>query len=98
MVLAVSIAACVLLGGLGYLLGANSGEDLDVARSQGAIAGRAEGLKSGEARGVAVGRRIGFRKGFNEAYAPAYRSAYAADWEDAGLDSPAKQEIEVPPR
>lgn len=95
-VLSASILAAVLIGAGGYFFGRSTGEDLDAARSSGAVSGK----KAGAAKGYALGFKKGFRegrgKGFEDAFPGAYKENYAKAFEKAGLDAPAASDIDAP--
>jgi hypothetical protein len=94
----VVIAALVLAGaGVGgYMIGKQSGADLDdvarVAIADGHDAGLKKGAKEGYARGFEGARGPAYAS----AYSAAYRRAFAAEFEAAGLEPPAR--IPVPER
>ena len=88
--------ACLLVGAGTYLLGKGSGADVDQARLEGAAAGKQAGAIQGAARGYAAGFRRGQERGFRKAYIPAYRLYYKRAFEQAGLDVPTDEEIEIP--
>lgn len=97
--LAVGLGVVLLaaaLGVAGFLVGKGTGEDLDMAREEGQVAGREAGAARGAKQGFKVGFRQGKAKGYDEAYEPAYRHSYSMAYEDAGLDPPRNKEIEVP--
>lgn len=93
---AVIALACLLVGVGTYLLGKGSGADVDQARLEGAAAGKQAGAIQGAARGYAAGFRKGQERGFRKAYIPAYRLYYKRAFEQAGLDAPTDEEIEIP--
>jgi hypothetical protein len=91
------LAVLIAVIGIGvgaYFVGHSSGEDLDVARAQGAQQGQTEGAAKGAAEGFTAGRRAGRRAAFGNAYKQSYREAYRKAYEDAGLDPP--DDISVP--
>lgn len=92
----VVVLLAIALGVGGYFVGKGTGEDLDAARAQGATAGKKAGTLKGTKQGFKAGFRKGKSKGYEKAYGPAYKSSYVKAYEDAGLDAPAKSEIEVP--
>ena len=79
-----------------YFLGKGSGTDVEQARVEGEIAGRQAGAIEGAARGYSAGFRKGRRAGFRKAYIPAYRLYYKRAFEQAGLDVPTNQQIDIP--
>ena len=87
--LAIAVIVLVLGAGAGagaYLLGKNSGEDLDAARAAGAQQGKREGAARGAERGYDQGFRQGRRQGYRQAYGPAYDKAYNAELKTAGFE------------
>jgi hypothetical protein len=97
--LAVGLGTAVVaiaIGVGGYFIGHSTGPDLDSARAEGEAAGRIRGAEVGTRRGYAVGYRQGRKRGARQAFAPAYRRAYTKAYEVAGLEPPAKGEIDVP--
>lgn len=92
-----AIAFVALLAGTGaFFLARGSGEDVEQARLEGEVAGRQAGAIEGAAQGYRAGFRQGRRKGYRDAYAPAYRLNYKRAFEQAGLDVPTNQQIELP--
>jgi hypothetical protein len=82
-------------GGGGYVLGRNSGEDLDAARAEGATAGLSRGTATAGdayAEGEARGRRVTYGPAFRDSYRAAYREAF----KDSKLDVPSAEQIAVP--
>ena len=79
-----------------YFLGKGSGTDVEQARVEGEIAGRQAGAIEGAARGYSAGFRKGRQTGFRKAYIPAYRLYYKRAYEQAGLDVPTNQQIDIP--
>jgi hypothetical protein len=88
--------ACLLVGAGTYLLGKGSGADVEQAKLEGAASGKQAGAIEGAARGYAAGFRKGQERGFRKAYKPAYLLYYKRAFEQAGLDVPTSDEIEVP--
>jgi hypothetical protein len=89
------VVIALLLGVGGYLIGKESGEDLDQARSFGEAAGIQEGREKGQQKGLKAGFDVGRTAGFNRTYGPAYRRAYRRQFDEAGLEAPGVKEIEV---
>lgn len=89
------VIVAIALGAGGYMVGKNSGEDLEAARAAGASAGKAAGEKRGQSRGFRAGFTKGNSLGFTASYNQAYRRAYVKTWEEAGLEAPAKKDIKV---
>lgn len=88
--------ACLLVGAGAFFLAKGSGEDVEQARLEGEVAGRQAGAIEGAAQGYRAGFRQGRRKGFRDAYVPAYQLNYKRAFEQAGLDVPTNQQIDVP--
>ena len=90
------ISIALLVGAGGYFIGKGSGDDLDTARLEGEYAGKRAGAIAGATRGYATGfkkgRDIAFRKSYSASYKRNYRRAY----EEAGMDPPKAEDIEVP--
>ncbi|MBK5233360.1 MAG: hypothetical protein JJE13_10320 [Thermoleophilia bacterium] len=94
-VVAIVIAALVV--GVGaFFLGKGTGDDVDTARLEGAAAGKQAGAIEGASKGYAAGFQEGRDAGFEKAYIPAYKLNYKRAFEQAGLDAPADDEIDVP--
>ncbi len=94
---AVGIVTLVaLLLGIGaFLIGKDSGQDLNQARTLGETAGTTSGRAEGRKRGFEAGYRAGRADGFLLTYAPAYKRAYQAQFDEVGLEAPGRREIKV---
>ena len=88
--------ACLVAGVGAYFLGKGSGDDVDTARLEGAAAGKQAGAIEGAATGYSSGFQKGRDEGFNKSYIPAYRINYKRAFEQAGLDVPDSEDIDVP--
>lgn len=91
----VVVLASLVIGTGVFLLRRDAGKDLGEARAMGKTTGAAQGLQNGQRYGFRIGYRAGLRAGISSAYTPAYRSAYQAQFADAGLEGPTRQEIKV---
>lgn len=89
------LAVALAIGAGAFAYGKSTGEDLDAARKEGATAGQREGAAKGAAQGYAVGFKQGRKAGFKHTYPKAYRKSYAAAFEEAGLEAPDSQDIQV---
>ncbi len=93
----VAIVIAALAVGVGaFFLGKGTGDDVDTARLEGDAAGRQAGAIEGAAAGYAAGFQKGRDAGFSKAYVPAYKLNYKRAFEQAGLDAPTSDEIDVP--
>lgn len=90
------VLVAVLVGTGGYLLGKGAGEDLDSARLEGEFAGKKAGAIAGATKGYAAGFRKGRDLAFRESYSASYRRNYRRAYENAGMDPPRAEDIEVP--
>jgi flagellar biosynthesis/type III secretory pathway protein FliH len=90
-----AVLLCLALGAVGYFIGRSTGEDLDAANAAGEAAGKVRGTEIGSRRGYASGFKAGRQAGYKQTYADAYRQAYRKAYEDAGLETPARDEIEI---
>jgi len=90
------VLASLLLGTGTYLLAKGSGTDVEQASLEGQVAGREAGAIEGAAQGYSAGFQKGRQIGFRKAYVPAYRIYYKRAFEQAGLDPPSSEQIEVP--
>jgi hypothetical protein len=92
-----AIALASLAVGFGaYLLGKGSGADVERARLEGRAAGTQAGAIAGVSSGYPAGFARGRQKAFRDAYVPAYRLYFKRAFEQAGLDPPTSEQIEVP--
>jgi hypothetical protein len=92
-----AIALASLAVGFGaYLLGKGSGADVERARLEGRAAGTQAGAIAGVSSGYPAGFARGRQKAFRDAYVPAYRLYFKRAFEQAGLDPPTNEQIEVP--
>jgi hypothetical protein len=92
-----AIALASLAVGFGaYLLGKGSGTDVERARLEGRAAGAQAGAIAGVSSGYPAGFARGRQKAFRDAYVPAYRLYFKRAFEQAGLDPPTNEQIEVP--
>lgn len=90
------LATLALLVGIGsYVVGKNSGEDLDAARAAGRTIGTLRGSQRGVELGYAAGREKGRSAGYAASFPLAYRRAYRAAFSASDLTLPANREIEV---
>jgi hypothetical protein len=90
------LLASIAVGVGAYLLGKGSGADVEQARLEGAAAGRQAGAIAGVSSGYPAGFARGRQKAFRDAYVPAYRLYFKRAFEQAGLDPPTNDQIEVP--
>jgi len=90
------VLASLVLGTGTYLLAKGSGTDVEQASLEGQVAGREAGAIEGAAQGYSAGFRKGRQIGFRKAYVPAYRIYYKRAFEQAGLDPPSSEQIDVP--
>ena len=90
------VLASLLLGAGSYLLAKGSGTDVEQASLEGQVAGREAGAIEGAAQGYSAGFQKGRLIGFRKAYVPAYRIYYKRAFEQAGLDPPSSEQIDVP--
>ena len=86
------VIAALALGG--YIVGSNTGEDLDAARAEGVAVGQLTGAKAGDRRGYVSGYELGKRQGYGGAYREAFRTAYQAAFREAGLEAPSFTDFE----
>jgi hypothetical protein len=82
--------------GAGYLLGRESGTDLDDVGPAATADGREAGLEQGTEQGYKQGLKTARQRDYTAAYAAAYREAYAGEFESEGLDPP--ERIPIPER
>ena len=94
----VTVLALFLIAGFGtgYLLGRESGTDLDDVGPSATADGREAGLEEGTRVGYKKGLRAARQRDYTTAYAVAYREAYAGAFESEGLDPP--ERIPMPER
>jgi hypothetical protein len=94
----VTCLALFLIAGFstGYVLGRDSGTDLDGVGPSATADGREAGLEKGTQQGYKEGLKAARQRDYTAAYAAAYREAYAAEFESAGLDPP--EQISIPER
>jgi hypothetical protein len=92
-----AIALASLATGAGaFLLASGTGTDIDQAMLEGQVAGREAGAIEGASQGYSAGFQKGRLQGFRRAYVPAYRIYYKRAFEQAGLDAPSNEQIDVP--
>ena len=91
---ALVLVLIALAAGGGYLLGNDSGADLEAARTA--------GEKAGWTRGTAIGGDVypaGLERGrkitYGRTYRDSYRAAYERAFKGSGVDAPKGDEIEV---
>ena len=90
------VIASLIVGVGAYFLGKGTGDDVDTARLEGAAAGKQAGAIEGASKGYAEGFQKGRDAGFEKAYIPAYKLHYKRAFEQAGLDAPKDEDIDVP--
>ena len=92
----IALVALLLIGGFGtgYVLGRESGTDVDDVGPSATADGREAGLEQGTKEGYKEGLRVARQRNYTAAYAAAYREAYAGEFESEGLDPP--ERIPIP--
>ena len=90
------LVVALMVGAGGYLIGKGSGDDLDTARLEGEFAGKQAGAVAGATRGYAAGFKKGRDIAFRKAYSASYKRNYRRAYEQAGMDPPKAEDIEVP--
>ena len=91
------VALLLIVGfGTGYLLGKESGTDIEDVGPSATEDGREAGLEQGTEEGYKEGLRAARQRDYTAAYAAAYREAYAGEFESEGLDPP--ERIPMPER
>ena len=90
------VLACLVVGIGAYLIGKGSGDDAGAASQEGETAGKQAGAIDGATKGYPAGFVKGRDKGFEKAYIRAYKVNYKRAFEQAGLDVPADEDIDVP--
>lgn len=90
------VAIALLVGAGGYFIGKGSGDDLDTARLEGEFAGKRAGAIAGSTKGYATGFKKGRDIAFRKSYSASYRRNYRRAYENAGMDPPKAEDIEVP--
>ncbi len=90
------LAIALMVGAGGYLLGKGSGDDVDQARLEGEFAGRKAGAIAGATRGYAAGFKKGRDLAFRKSYSASYKRNYIRAYQDAGMDPPKPEDVEVP--
>lgn len=94
--LAAIALACLVVGIGAYLIGKGSGDDAGAASQEGETAGKQAGAIDGASKGYPAGFVRGRDKGFEKAYIRSYKINYKRAFEQAGLDVPADEDIDVP--
>lgn len=97
-IICVGFVVAMALGAGGFLIGKNSGEDLESAREVGSSVGKKAGEERGEKQGFKLGLKQGRKNGYDRSFRVAFKDAYLAAWNDAGLEPPARGNVEVPQR
>jgi hypothetical protein len=83
-----AVLSCAAMAAGGYVWGSSQGENIELAKKEGARAGELDGTRKGTREGRRLGKQRGFHSTFDDAFRRSFKKGYAAAFREFHLPEP----------